>query len=172
MRARQEALRAGQQARDDAQRARDNAQQVRDAAQRTRDESGRNGQIKITRSDDTGLRTTRIDLARAEIVFSDDKGELRLDHNDGKRILTAKDPQGRLLFSGPIETKEDLDKVPAEVRDRYDKLQQKDLPSVVSPGDNDENDAAQDMDEDDSDGASVEQVSARTLPHTPRPNRI
>ena len=65
-----------------------------------------------------------------------------------------------------------MDKVPAEVRDRYDKLQQKDLPSVVSPGDNDENDDAQDMDEDDSNGASVEQVSAQTLPHAPRPSRI
>ena len=42
---------------------------------------------------------------------------------EGKKFLTAKDPQGKLLFSGPVETKEDLDKVPAEVRQRYDKLQ-------------------------------------------------
>lgn len=157
-RARDESLRMGQQARDNAQQARDNAQRARDQAQRARDESQHNGgQIKITKTDENGLHTTNIDVARAEIVFSDEKGELRLDHSDGKRILTAKDPQGRLLFSGPIETKEDLEKIPAEVRGRFDKLQDKDLPSVVSPGDKDEDNESEEMD-DQSSSVSREQV--------------
>ncbi|HZR79324.1 MAG TPA: hypothetical protein VFA58_08945, partial [Chthoniobacterales bacterium] len=69
---------------------------------------------------------------KAQIVYSDDKGELRVEKIDGKKVLTAKDPKGLLQFSGPVETKEELDKVPAEIRQRYDKLQNNDLPAVIS----------------------------------------
>jgi serine protease Do len=169
-RAREEAQRANEQAREQAQQVREQAQRVREQVQRAKEQAqrvndqwhGGHGEIKITRSDDNGLRTTRLDVAKAQIVFSDDKGELRLDNNDGKRILTAKDAQGRLLFSGPVETKEDLDKVPAEVRDRYNSLQQKDLPSVISPEDK-ENDGDDEMDDED-DQPSVEQVSIHARP--------
>jgi len=47
---------------------------------------------------------------------------MKLETVDGKKLLTAKDPQGKLLFSGPVETKEDLDKIPAEVRQRYEQV--------------------------------------------------
>ncbi len=91
-------------------------------------------QIRIRTTDDNGaLKTTRIDLAKAQIVFSDGQGEMRIDSVDGKKVLTAKDPQGRLLFSGPIESKEDRDKMPAEVRLRFEKLEQKDLPTALPP---------------------------------------
>jgi len=91
-------------------------------------------QIRIRTTDDNGaLKTTRIDLAKAQIVFSDAQGEMRIDSVDGKKVLTAKDPQGRLLFSGPIESKEDRDKMPAEVRLRFEKLEQKDLPTALPP---------------------------------------
>jgi len=90
---------------------------------------------------------------------------------DNKRMLTAKDPQGRLLFSGPISTKEELDKMPAEVRQRYDKLEQKDLPAVgtkVSVEDNDADDEDNDNDADednnsDDEGADVLQVFDRPV---------
>jgi hypothetical protein len=88
---------------------------------------------------------------------------------DGKKVLTAKDPQGRLLFSGSVETKEDLDKIPAEVRERYEKLQQRDLPSVVSSdeADNEDEDDSADMDEEDEDDIPfVEQVSTQSFPHS------
>ena len=167
--AREHAQEQAERIREQAQRVRENAQQVREQAQRVREDAqARDGQIRITRSDGAGLRTTRIDMAKAQIVFSDDKGELRLDSNNGKRILTAKDPQGRLLFSGPVESKEDLEKVPADVRDRYNKLQQKDLPSVVSPGENDQDDQSEEMDKEESSEPSVEQVSApQALPRNP-----
>src|SRR5262249_10621253 len=90
-------------------------------------------QMGRTRNDGGTLSTTRIDLAKAQIVFSDDQGEMRIDSIEGKRVLTAKDPQGRLLFSGPVETKEDLDKMPPDLRKRFEKLQEKDLPSTVQP---------------------------------------
>jgi hypothetical protein len=119
--------------------------------------------IKITKSDANGLKTTKIDLGKAQIVCSDDKGELRIDSADGKRILTAKDPKGLLLFSGPVETKEDIDKIPAAVRERFEKLQEKDLPSVSSD-ENDEDDDSADMDEGDDETSSVEQVSVQSFP--------
>src|SRR5205085_8984260 len=88
--------------------------------------------INVTRSENGGTSTTKIDIGKAQIVFSDDKGELRVEKVEGKKVLTAKDPKGLLLFSGPVETKEELDKVPAEVRQRYEKLQQNDLPAMIS----------------------------------------
>ncbi len=90
--------------------------------------------VRVSTTDDNGtIRTTRIDLGKAEIVFSDAKGEMKIASVDGKKQLTAKDPQGRLLFSGPVETEQDRAKMPADVRERFEKLQENDLPSVVMP---------------------------------------
>ena len=136
---------------------------AREEARRARD------QIKITTARDSGLNTTKIDIGKAQIVFSDDKGELRIETLEGKKILTAKDPQGLLLFSGPVETKEDLEKIPAEVRERYEKLQQRDLPWVGSSdeADNEGDDDSADMDgEDEGEVASVQQVFTQPFPHS------
>jgi hypothetical protein len=165
---------AAQRVREEAQRVREEAQRQRERAheeaqrvsQQAREEAQRMaGQIKITAGN--GLKQTRIDMGKAQIVFSDDKGELRLENMDGKKILTAKDPQGRLLFSGPVETKEDLDKVPAEVRQRFENLQQRDLPSVASSDDEEDNnpDADDNDDEgDDDSGASAQTISIQFVP--------
>lgn len=153
-RVREQAQRAGERAREEAQRI---AEQVREQAR-----SHNGGNIRVTRTSANGLQTTKIDVGKAQIVFSDDKGELRIENVDGKKVLTAKDPQGRLLFSGPVETKEELDKVPADVRQRYENLQQKDLPSVISSQDEDDNahETDEDNDEDDDDDSSaLEQAS-------------
>jgi serine protease Do len=129
------------------------------------------GQLKIYSNDDDALKTTKIDMGKAQIVFSDDKGELRIEKIDGKKVLTAKDPKGLLLFSGPVESKEDLEKVPAEVRQRYDKLQKNDLPAVVSSPGNDEDsdeDAADEADNDDDEDphSFPDEVSAILLPRS------
>ena len=171
-----------QRIREEAQRARDQAQRVRDEAQRVRNQEqhmhqhGREeariapGQIQVSRTGDNGFMTTKIDIGKAQIVFSDDKGELRVERVDGKKVLTAKDPQARLLFSGPVETKEDRDKIPADVRTRFEKLEERDLPSVITMDENgDEDDDSGDADEGDEDDApSVEQVSVcpQSLPYT------
>jgi hypothetical protein len=158
--AREEGQRAGERAREQAQRVREQAQRVREQAQRVRDQALRNkGEIQISGTDANGMSSTRIDIGKAQIVFSDDKGELRLDNNDGKKILTAKDPQGRLLFSGPVETKEDIDKIPADVRDRFNKLQQNDLPAISNPPQPNENNDSDSDDSDEDEGRpTVQQV--------------
>jgi len=148
-----------QRRREEAQRVRDQAQRIRDQAQRARDEARRAaGNITVTNEQDGGLKTTRIDIGKAQIVYSDDRGELRVEKVDGKKVLTAKDPQGLLLFSGPVETKEELDKVPAEVRQRYEKMQQNDLPAVISAQQS-ELDSDTDIDEEDSDESEIQSMN-------------
>ena len=123
--------------------------QAHEAARRAREDARRAAQeIHILSRDNGALKATNIDLGNAQIVFSDDKGELKLENVDGKKLLTVKDPQGKLVFSGPVETQEDFDKLPADVRDRYEKLQQNDLPEVAPRTDVDNEDADGDDDDD------------------------
>jgi serine protease Do len=152
MKAREEAMRARDQAREQTRRAMEDARRAAD-------------RWKITTSENGGLKTTKIDIGKAQIVYSDDQGELRIESIDGKKVLTAKDPKGLLLFSGPVETKEDLDKVPTEVRQRYEKLQQKDLPSVISSKGSQEDDESADTNDndDEDDTQSADQISTERL---------
>jgi hypothetical protein len=127
--------------------------------------------MTVTQNNGSGFTTTKIDMGKAQIVFSDDKGEMRLESVGGDKVLTAKDPKGMLLFSGPVETKEERDKMPAEVRERFEKLEQRDLPSVVNVNageDEDDGDDSGDTDEgDDDETEGVEQVSVcpQSFPH-------
>jgi hypothetical protein len=140
---------AVQRMRDEAQKARDEAQRQRDEAHRQRDEARRSSrEMRLFSRDQGAMKSTTIDLGKATIVFTDEQGEMKLETVSGKKILTAKDPQGRLLFSGPVDSKEDLDKVPANVRERYDKLEHKDLPAVVP------NSFVENQDENDNDNES------------------
>jgi PDZ domain len=175
--ARREALRASAEARREALRASGDAR--REALRATEEARRAARQLHVFSSDNGAMKSTTIDLGKAQIVCTDPKGEMKIETVNGKKILTAKDPQGRLLFSGPIDSKEELDKVPAEVRQRYDKLEQKDLPGVISTAsidqgddvdnDNDEEDADQDADDDDSNDspdASMQQVSYQAFPRS------
>ena len=148
---------------------RETVMKAQEAAQRAR-EVARNvadHQIQVRNSVDGRQTTTRIDVGKAQIVFSDDKGELRIETLDGKKVLTAKDPKGLLLFSGPVETQEEINKLPAEVRKRFEQLQQHDLPSVIASqqsvqnNDDEESDDSEDADDNDNDEEtpSAEQVS-------------
>jgi PDZ domain len=139
---------------------REQAQRVRDEVRRERDEARRAAGITVNQNKDGELSTTKIDIGKAQIVYSDDKGELRVEKIDGKKVLTAKDPKGLLQFAGPVETKEDLDKVPAEVRQRYEKLQNNDLPAVISKHQSEmENDNDADDDDDDNGSAEIQSMN-------------
>src|SRR5262249_4477962 len=135
--------------------------QAHEAARRAREDARRAaGEIRILSRDNGALRATNIDLGNAQIVLSDDKGELKLENVDGKKLLTIKDPHGKLMFSGPVETQEDIDKLPTDVRERYEKLQQNDLPEVAPRADVDNEDVDDDDDDDaENRGPLSEQVS-------------
>src|SRR5215831_14533127 len=131
-----------------------------EAARKAREDARRAArEIRILSKDNGALKATRIDLGQAQIVFADDKGEMKLENVDGKKILTAKDPQGKLLFSGLVETKEDRDKMPTDVRERYEKLQQNDLPAVA-PGTDAHEEDEDDSDEDEDATQSTDTVCA------------
>jgi serine protease Do len=155
--------------------------QAHEAARRARDDARRAAdQLRIFFEDDGAVKASKIDLGKAQIVFSDDKGELKLANVDGRKLLTVKDPQGKLLFSGPVETKEDLDKMPTDVRERYNRLQQNDLPTVSPRSDTDnadeaDTDDADDQDDDDDDeetGEVSQQVSFQSSPSEMIPQSI
>ena len=155
--------------------------QAHEAARRARDDARRAAdQLRVFFEDSGGVKASKIDLGKAQIVFSDDKGELKLANVDGRKLLTVKDPQGKLVFSGPVETKEDLDKMPADVRQRYDRLQQNDLPTVAPRSDTENADGtdaddADDEDDDDDDEADepvAQQVSFQSAPREMIPQSI
>jgi serine protease Do len=111
---------------------------VKEAVARAKEQAMRAGdqarqaarQLRIVTTNDDTTRSTRVDLGNASISFSDDKGELKLESHNGNKVLTAKDPQGKVLFQGPVNTEEEKAKVPAEVRERFEKLQRQDWPEV------------------------------------------
>src|SRR6266536_2858941 len=155
--------------------------QAHEAARRARDDARHAAdELRIFFEDDGAAKASKIDLGKAQIVFSDEKGELKLANIDGRKLLTVKDPQGKLLFSGPVETKENLDKMPADVRQRYDRLQQNDLPTVAPRFDTDSADDAdtddadnEDDDDDEETGESVsQQVSFQSSPCEMIPHSI
>jgi hypothetical protein len=152
--AREEARNAQREVREQARTVQREAREAaRDAARAARDAAR---EFRVSRQENGALKTTRIDMNKAQIVYHDAQGELKLENVAGKKVLTAKDAQGRLVFSGPVETKEELDKLPPDVRQRYDKLEQKDLPAIAPnvTSDEQENDANMNIDADDNDNDS------------------
>jgi hypothetical protein len=132
---------------------RETVMKAQEAAQRAREEArqARDHQIQVRNSVNGLQTTTKIDVGKAQIVFSDDKGELRIETVDGKKVLTAKDPKGLLLFSGPVESPEEINKMPADVRQRFEQLQGRDLPSVFASQQSSENEDEDMNDSDDED---------------------
>lgn len=111
---------------------------VREAVARAKKEALRAGdearaaarRLRIVTDDDGTVKTSHVDLGKAQIVFTDEKGELRLESVDGKKMLTAKDPSGKVIFSGPIDNAEERAKIPPDVRKRYESLEHQELPAI------------------------------------------
>jgi hypothetical protein len=86
------------------------------------DENGKH--ITIRRPGDGGnARTTTVDMNRARIIIRDDMGEIEVGGEPGKRTLTARKPDGTVIFSGPINTDEERKSVPPELMDKLKKLE-------------------------------------------------
>jgi PDZ domain len=154
--------------------------QAHEAARQARDDARRAAEeLRIFFEDNGAVKASRIDLGKAQVVFSDEKGELKLENVDGKKLLIAKDPQGKLLFSGPVETQQDLDKMPADVRERYERLQRNDLPTVAPRSNSDSGDEADaddaeadDNNDEETDESTSQQVSFQSSQREIIPNSI
>lgn len=72
----------------------------------------------------------------ADIVLSDEEGEMRLKTKGGRQTLVVRDKMGNEVFSGPIDSKEDRDAVPGEFLERLEKLERMEIvapPAVPVP---------------------------------------
>jgi hypothetical protein len=70
------------------------------------------------------LHAVKWDVANGNLVFSDDNGSLALDIKDGKKTLVAKDAKGTVLFSGPVDTKEQVAAMAPALQGRFHQLEQ------------------------------------------------
>lgn len=69
-----------------------------------------------------GAGATILDLAAGNFVFSDDLGSVEVNAAEGRRELTVKDKEGKVTFQGPINTPEEHEKLPPEVKKRLDEI--------------------------------------------------
>ena len=58
-----------------------------------------------------------------QITTSDEQGTLDYTLKDNQKHLRATSPEGKILFDGPITTNEEREKLPPELRDRLQKIE-------------------------------------------------
>lgn len=69
-----------------------------------------------------GDGTTTWNTANAHVVVRDGTGSMEVNSTDGKRTATAKDADGKVIFTGPIDTDEQRAALPEEVRKKLEKI--------------------------------------------------
>jgi serine protease Do len=63
------------------------------------------------------------DGARSRLQLKDADGEIEVATDNGRRTLRAKNPQGEVVFSGPVDTEEQRKAVPEQFRRKLDQIQ-------------------------------------------------
>ncbi|MBS0631236.1 MAG: PDZ domain-containing protein [Verrucomicrobia bacterium] len=93
--------------------------------------------MNLTREAGPGDRmlSVTVNTGDSNMAFSDEQGSLDLKIADGKKTLTAKDPKGAVVFSGPVNTPEERKKLPADVRERLEKIESMNEFSFKTDGD-------------------------------------
>ncbi len=61
--------------------------------------------------------------AQTKVVKIDDDGTFEFSSSDGKKRFKATDPDGKVLFDGPVDTKEQRAEVPEDLRDRLESIE-------------------------------------------------
>lgn len=82
-----------------------------------------------------GEKGERVMIFRPEagFVFSDDAGSLAVRVDQNERVLTAKDPAGKVVFEGPINTPEQRAKMSDDLRERLEKFEGLDVMEASPP---------------------------------------
>jgi hypothetical protein len=60
--------------------------------------------------------STTIDSSQARLHLKDSSGEIEVSAQNGKRVLTAHDADGKLVFTGPVNTEEERAAIPEPIR--------------------------------------------------------
>ena len=69
--------------------------------------------------------TSRVSVEQKVIVVKTDGGmSTIIEEKDGHRHVTVKDADGKVVFDGPVNSDEDRQKLPAEVREQLDRIEQ------------------------------------------------
>lgn len=94
------------------------------------------GPIKIIESH-TGSapRAMTINPSSGKMLFNDDSGSIEVTFADGKKTVLAKDVAGKVLFTGPANTSEELKALPENVRAKVESLETMDDFSFKVDGD-------------------------------------
>ena len=80
---------------------------------------GGGAQIKVYNENSV----TSLDGGKSRLMMKDQDGEIEVAVNaDGKRTLTAKNPKGDTVFSGPVDTDEQRQAVPEQFRKKLDQI--------------------------------------------------
>lgn len=69
-----------------------------------------------------GGGSSLLNMADGNFAYSDDEGSIEIAASKGQRELTVKDAKGKVTFKGPINTDEEREKLPPEVKKRLGKI--------------------------------------------------
>jgi hypothetical protein len=61
-------------------------------------------------------------MGSSSMMFSNEEGSIEIRNKDGKTDLTAKDPDGKIIFEGAVNTDEELAKLPDNLRNKLDEF--------------------------------------------------
>jgi hypothetical protein len=61
--------------------------------------------------------------SQSQVMITDEEGTLEWTEKDGQKSLRATDPNGKVLFDGPIDTKEDRKGLTKNLKSRLEKLE-------------------------------------------------
>jgi hypothetical protein len=73
----------------------------------------------------TDSALTTVDGAKARLFVKDGDGEIEVTADDGKRVLTARNSEGEVVFTGPVDTEEQRKAVPEAVRSKLESIKVK-----------------------------------------------
>lgn len=61
-------------------------------------------------------------MGSSSMMFSNEEGSIKIRSKDGKTDLTAKDPDGKIIFEGAVNTDEERAKLPERLRNKLDEF--------------------------------------------------
>ncbi|MCF7687449.1 MAG: PDZ domain-containing protein [Cephaloticoccus sp.] len=84
---------------------------------------GRSRAVVNAETDGENTVSVTVNTGNGKVAFNDDEGSLELTTKEGKKELVAKDNNGAVLFSGPINTPEERAGLAPELKARLEKIE-------------------------------------------------